>query len=62
MNIDELISRINYLYKKSKEEGLSDEEKKEQELLRRKYIDNVKGNFRNEMAGIGRKSKNKNNN
>lgn len=62
MSIDELIIRINYLYKKSKEEGLSDEEKKEQELLRRKYIDNVKGNFRNEMAGIGRKSNNKNNN
>jgi len=55
MNVDELIARINFLYKKSQEEGLSEEEKKEQELLRRKYIDNVKNNFRAQMVGIERK-------
>ena len=56
MNVDELIARINFLYKKSQEEGLSEEEKKEQELLRRKYIDNVKNNFRAQMAGVEPKS------
>lgn len=60
MNVDELIARINFLYKKSQNEGLSEEEKKEQEVLRRKYIDNVKNNFRNQMNSIGRKSNTKN--
>ena len=35
---EELIKRINFLSKKSKEEGLSEEEKKEQENLRKEYI------------------------
>lgn len=52
MNIDELIARINFLYKKSKEEGLTQEEKLEQENLRRQYIDNVKGNFKVQLQGI----------
>ncbi|SHI88751.1 protein of unknown function [Clostridium cavendishii DSM 21758] len=52
MKIDELIERINFLYKKSKEEGLTSEEKLEQEKLRRQYIDNVKGNFRVQLQGI----------
>lgn len=52
MNIDELTNRINYLYKKSKEEGLSDDEKVEQQELRRKYIDNVKRNFRSQLDTI----------
>jgi len=54
MNIDEMIARINYLYKKSQEEGLTLEEKEEQEQLRRKYIDNVKRNFREQLKGIKR--------
>lgn len=52
MNIDELTNRINYLYKKSKEEGLSEDEKVEQQELRRKYIDNVKRNFRSQLDTI----------
>ncbi len=52
MNIEELIARINFLYKKSKEEGLSEEEKVEQEKLRRQYIDNVKSNFKVQLQGI----------
>ena len=33
--IDDVIKRINELYKKSKEEGLNEEEKEEQQKLRR---------------------------
>lgn len=52
MSLDELTNRINYLYKKSKEEGLTDEEKVEQQELRQKYIDNVKRNFRSQLDTI----------
>jgi len=52
MIIDELTSRINYLYKKSKEEELTQEEKLEQQELRQKYIDNVKKNFRAQLNTI----------
>ncbi|MBU3110377.1 DUF896 domain-containing protein [Clostridium lacusfryxellense] len=52
MGIDELTSRINYLYKKSKESELSSEEKLEQQELRQKYIDNVKKNFRSQLNTI----------
>ena len=52
MNIDELTSRVNFLYKKSKEEGLTEEEKVEQQELRQKYIDNVKRNFRSQLDTI----------
>lgn len=39
------IKRINELAKKSKEVGLTDEEKEEQRILRRAYIDSVKANI-----------------
>ena len=52
MNIDELTSRINYLYNKSKTDGLSNEEKEEQKILRQRYIDNVKNNFRAQLETI----------
>jgi len=54
MNIDDMIERINFLYKKSQEEGLTVEEKEEQEQLRKRYIDNVKRNFREQLNGIKR--------
>ena len=41
----EKIQRINELYRKSQAEGLSEAEKKEQDLLRKEYIANVKKNF-----------------
>ena len=36
------IKRINELYHKSRAEGLTDEEKKEQQLLRQEYIASVR--------------------
>ncbi|SKA72802.1 protein of unknown function [Clostridium sp. USBA 49] len=55
MNAYELVKRINYLYKKSQEIGLSDEEKQEQKILRQKYIDNVKRNFKAQLDMIEKK-------
>jgi len=52
MNTDELTKRVNFLYKKSKEDGLTEEEKVEQQELRQKYIDNVKRNFRAQLDTI----------
>ncbi|GFZ31770.1 MULTISPECIES: DUF896 domain-containing protein [Clostridium] len=52
MNIEELIERINFLYKKSKEEGLNEQEKEEQQELRKDYIERVKGNFRAQLNTI----------
>lgn len=44
------IDRINALARKSKTpEGLTPEEKQEQALLRREYIDSVVGNLRQEL-------------
>ena len=39
MNIEEKIKRINELYHKSQEEGLTEEEQAEQAALRAEYID-----------------------
>lgn len=52
MKIDDIIKKINEIYKKSKEEGLSEEEKVEQEKLRRVYIDNIKANFQVQLDGV----------
>lgn len=46
MTMDDTIKRINELYHKSKENGLTEAEKEEQARLRRVYIDSVK-------AGLG---------
>ena len=48
----EKIQRINELYRKSQAEGLSEAEIKEQELLRKEYIANVKKNLRNQLNNI----------
>lgn len=48
----EEIDRINELYKKSKAEGLTTEEKKEQELLRKRFIADVKGNLVAQLNNI----------
>lgn len=48
----EKIERINALYRKSKAEGLTEEEKKEQDLLRKEYIASVKSNLRSQLNNI----------
>ena len=46
------ISRINELYHKSKAEGLTEEEKKEQQILRQPYIASVRGSLRSQLNQI----------
>lgn len=46
------IARINELYHKSKSEGLTEEESKEQKRLRREYIDSFKRNLRSQLDNI----------
>lgn len=58
MKIDDVIRRINELYKKSKEEGLNESEKEEQQKLRRRYIDSVKNNFRAQLETVELKKRN----
>ena len=49
---DEKIARINELYKKSKAEGLTEEEKKEQDLLRKEFVANVRMNLKAQLNSI----------
>ena len=46
------IDRINFLARKSKREGLTEEEKKEQALLRREYIAAIRLNVRTPLDNI----------
>lgn len=50
--LDEMIQRINELYHKSQEEGLTEEEKKEQAKLRSAYVANVRRNLRGQLDNI----------
>lgn len=49
---DGLLERINELAKKSKAEGLSDEEEKEQKKLRKQYLELFRGQIKNQLASI----------
>jgi uncharacterized protein YnzC (UPF0291/DUF896 family) len=49
---DEKIQRINELYRKSKAEGLTAEEKKEQQLLRKEFVAAVRGNLQSQLNAI----------
>ena len=46
---DTKIARINALYHKAKTEGLTEEEKVEQQILRQEYIDSIKNNIRSQL-------------
>ncbi|MFZ5352998.1 MAG: DUF896 domain-containing protein [Bacillota bacterium] len=48
----EMIDRINFLSRKSKAEGLTEEEKSEQQVLRRKYVDAIKYQVRKQLENI----------
>ena len=52
MNLEEKIKRINELYHKSKAEGLTEAELKEQATLRSEYIANVRANLRGQLNSI----------
>ena len=49
---DEKIARINELFHKSKNEGLSEVEKEEQLRLRREYIDSIKSNLKSQLDNV----------
>lgn len=49
---EQKIKRINELYRKSKAEGLTEEEKKEQKLLRVEYIESFRQNLRSQLDRI----------
>lgn len=48
----EMIDRINTLYHKSKSVGLTEEEKQEQDRLRKQYIAAVRANMRASLNNI----------
>ena len=46
------IERINFLSRKSKNEGLTDEEIAEQKQLRKEYLENFRKSFKQRLDGI----------
>lgn len=54
---DKKVARINELYHKSKAECLTPEELKEQQILRKEYIDSFKRNLRGQLNNISIKEK-----
>lgn len=54
--MNKLTERINFLYKKSKTSGLTEDEKQEQKRLREKYINNIKNNLTAQLKTIRPKS------
>ena len=49
---EQKIARINELYRRSKAEGLTQEELKEQKLLRLEYIEAIRKNLRGQLDNI----------
>ena len=48
----EKIQRINELSRKSKAEGLTEEEKKEQAVLRREFVESFRSNLKAQLGNI----------
>ncbi len=46
---DEKIERLNALARKNKSEGLTADERQEREVLRREYLDAIKGSLRAQL-------------
>ena len=59
MEFKKVIERINELYKKSKAEGLTEEEKKEQKELREYYLEVFRNNMKTQMDGVKKVSSKK---
>lgn len=51
-SIEELTKRVNELYHKSQDIGLTEDEKKEQDELRKAYVANVRKNLRGQLDNI----------
>lgn len=49
---DEKIQRINELARRSKAEGLTEEEKEEQQLLRKEFLASVRMNLKSQLDNI----------
>ncbi len=47
-----LIDRINMLSRKAKSEGLTENEKQEQQILRKQYLQEFRSNFRKQLDNI----------
>lgn len=52
MMTDKKINRINELYRKSQAEGLTEDEKKEQAILRKEFVASVKSNLKSQLNNI----------
>ncbi len=52
MNMQETIDRINELYHKSQNEGLTEEEKAEQKELRQQYVLSIRRSLRGQLDNI----------
>lgn len=51
-SMEELTKRVNELYHKSQDVGLTEDEKKEQDELRKAYVANVRKNLRGQLDNI----------
>ncbi len=54
---EQKIRRINELYHKAKDSGLSEAELKEQQILRREYVDAFRQNLRGQLNQISIREK-----
>lgn len=59
IKIEQVVEKVNLLYKLSQERELTIEEKELQEKLRKRYINNIKRNFRAQLEGIEPKNNKK---
>ena len=50
--MDEMIKRINELYHKSQADGLTEQEKEEQMMLRKEYVAKFRNNLRSQLDNI----------
>lgn len=54
----ELVDRINYLARKQKNGGLTEEEKEEQRVLRERYLEGIRSRVVDALDSMGIKPKN----
>lgn len=52
MEMDELIAKINFLARKKKTEGLTDEEKAEQQVLYQEYLQIFRAGFKQQLTSV----------